>query len=77
MYFQASEVAYCGDAGGALRLLRRALDGGYSIYPAMDTNPFFESLRRDPRWAAVRADAIRYRDELNAQLLAVDRAALR
>ncbi|MGH9457040.1 MAG: protein kinase domain-containing protein [Thermoanaerobaculia bacterium] len=72
IYIQAGEIAYCGDSDGAFRLLRRSLDGGYSIYPAMDSNPLFESLRRDPRWGELRSAAIRYHRDIGAQLLKID-----
>ena len=77
MYFIAELVTSCGDIDRAFRLLRRSLENGYSISPAMDMNPIFQPLRADPRWAELRADAIRYRDKLNAELLKIDRVSTR
>jgi tetratricopeptide (TPR) repeat protein len=34
----------------ALATLRRALDGGYRDFPALDSNPYLEGLRKDPRY---------------------------
>jgi eukaryotic-like serine/threonine-protein kinase len=34
----------------ALAALRRALDGGYRDFPALDSNPYLEGLRKDPRY---------------------------
>jgi hypothetical protein len=67
-----AEMAFCGQTDWALRTLRKSLELGYSIYPAMDTNPLFEAVRRDPRYAELRDAAIRYRDQLNTKLLEID-----
>ena len=39
-------------------MLRRAIGGGYCSYPALDTDPFFASLRGTPEFAPIRSAAI-------------------
>jgi hypothetical protein len=75
MYLMTTDLAFCGDADGTIRVLRESLNKGYSIYPVMDTNPLFDKLRGDPRWAELRTAAIRYYERVNAQLREVDEAA--
>jgi serine/threonine protein kinase len=76
MYFDASEVAYfCGENQRALRILRKSLEMGYSIHPPIDTDPLFESLRKEPGFAELRVAAIRYRDRISAELAQIERSA--
>ena len=77
LYLVGEIMALCGEKERAFRFLRRSLDGGYSIYPAMDGSALLASLRDDPRWSDLRGDAIRYRDRINAQLLEIDRQTAR
>lgn len=56
-YFAAAHLAYCGRPDEALTLLRRAVDGGYCAYPAMDHDPFLAPLRSKPEYGGIRADA--------------------
>jgi hypothetical protein len=44
-------LAYAGESEAALRLLREAVERGYCLYPAMDSNPMLSSLRLDSRHA--------------------------
>ena len=57
-YFFASHLAYCGQAGAALQLLKRAIQGNYCSYPAIDSDPFFASVRAEPEFADIRPAAI-------------------
>ena len=50
-YFFASHLAYCGQTGAALQLLKRAIQGNYCFYPAIDSDPFFVSVRAKPEFA--------------------------
>jgi TolB-like protein/tRNA A-37 threonylcarbamoyl transferase component Bud32 len=58
-YYVAGILASTGYPAGALRLLRKGVEGNYLGYPAMDHDPLFESIRKDPEFAAIRAEAIR------------------
>jgi hypothetical protein len=57
-YLFAGHLAYCKQSDAALAMLRRAIDGGYCSYPALDTDPFFASLRGTPEFAPIRSAAI-------------------
>jgi TolB-like protein len=70
-YYFASFLAFGGYRDGALRLLRKAVEGNYLGYPAMDNDPLFDSIRKDARFAAIRAEAIRRQKEFVARRAAV------
>jgi serine/threonine protein kinase/DNA-binding winged helix-turn-helix (wHTH) protein len=57
-YLAAANLAYCGQTGEALRLLKVAVQGNYCSYPAMDFDPFFAGLRTMPQFAEIRTAAI-------------------
>ena len=46
---------------------RRAVEGNYLCVPAMDNDPLFDSVRKDPEFAAIRAEALRRQKEFIAQ----------
>ena len=54
----ASRVAFCGDRESALQLLRKAVEGNYCSYPAMDSDPLFDSIRKTPEFAEIRRAAM-------------------
>jgi hypothetical protein len=54
-YLAAANLAYCGQNEQALRLLKLAVQGNYCSYPAMDSDPFFASVRANPEFAEIRA----------------------
>ena len=58
-YYIAGLLASTGYPAAALRLLRRATEGNYLGYPAVDRDPLFASIRQDPEFGAIRAEAIR------------------
>ena len=66
-YYMAGFLAFGGYREGALRLLRKSVETNFLSYPAMDTNPLFDSIRKDPEFAAVRAEAIRKQKDFVAQ----------
>jgi len=58
-FLGAGFLALSGYRGAALRLLRKAVEGNYLCYPAMDYDPLLNSIQRDPEFAAIRAEAIK------------------
>lgn len=72
-YFYAAESAFCGRRDDALALLRTALEKKYSIYPAIDRDPAFDTLRDDPDFLRIRSEAMRYHEEAKALLRNVER----
>jgi hypothetical protein len=65
-YFIASWLAANGYPAGALRLLRKAVESDYLCVPAMDNNVLFDSVRKDPEFAAIHAEAVRRQKEFVA-----------
>ncbi len=57
-YLSASDLAYCGQMEAALQMLRRAIEGNYCSYPAMDSDPLFANIRRKAEFGQVRSAAI-------------------
>ncbi len=58
-YFGASFLAIAGYREGALRLLRKTVEGNYLCFPAANNDPVFDSIRGTPEFAAIRAEASR------------------
>jgi serine/threonine protein kinase len=50
-YLSAAHLAYCGETDAALAMLRRAIEGHYCSYPALETDPLLASLRSRPEFA--------------------------
>jgi len=61
-YAVAPMLAYCGRPQEALRLVERAVDGGFCAYPALDLDPVWEGLRGDPGFQRIRAKAMACHD---------------
>jgi len=57
-YLSAANLAYCGQTAAALSLLKRAIEGNYCSYPAMDLDRLFASVRAKPEFAEIRAAGI-------------------
>jgi serine/threonine protein kinase/TolB-like protein len=53
-YFAAGHLAYCGRTRAALDMLKRAVDGNYCAYPAIEKDPLLASLRGEPEFAEIR-----------------------
>jgi TolB-like protein/Flp pilus assembly protein TadD len=66
-YSMAFWLAYCGYRDAPLRLLRRAVEGNYLCVPAMDRNVLFDSIRKEPEFAAIREEALRRQQEFVAK----------
>jgi len=56
-YVDARVQAFCRRPEAALRQLRRAVDGNYCAYPALDSDPLLDSVRKTPEFQAVRQSA--------------------
>ena len=54
-YFAAAHVAYCGQTAAAVELLKRAIDGNYCSYPAMERDPLFARIRATSDYLVVQA----------------------
>jgi TolB-like protein len=65
-YIYAQFAAAAGLNDFALRLLRRAVEGGYLWHDAMKTDPLFEAIRRDPEFEKIRQESIRRQKEFLA-----------
>jgi len=63
-YFSAARMAYCGNTGMALRLLRRSIEGNYLAVPAMDRDPLLAKVRNMPEFGQIRALAIEKQKQL-------------
>lgn len=57
-YFSATHLAYCGQNAAALQMLKKAIQGNYCSYPAMDSDPFLAGLHQETEWAELRSAAI-------------------
>ena len=58
LYVNAAVLSFSGQAGAALRQLRKAIQGNYCSYPAMDLDPLFDPIRQLPEFAALHQAAI-------------------
>jgi TolB-like protein/Flp pilus assembly protein TadD len=56
-YFAAGHLAYCGRTKEAMEMLKRAVDGNYCAYPAIETDSLLASLRGQPGFAEIRDKA--------------------
>ena len=65
-YFFAGHLAYCGQTAAALRLLKTAIARNYCSYPAIDKDPFFDSLRNNAEFGRIRAAGIACHDNFVA-----------
>ena len=66
-YFDAAQLAYCGNTGPALRLLRRSVEDNYLAVPAMDRDPLLEKVRGTAEFGRIRALAIEKQQQLAAR----------
>jgi tetratricopeptide (TPR) repeat protein len=49
----AEAYAVLGDTGGALRVLRRSIEGGFFCYPYLARDPLLESIRSVPEFQSL------------------------
>lgn len=57
-YLTAGNLSYCGQTAMALSFLKRAVEGNYCSYPAMDSDPLLAGLRSNPEFALIRSAGI-------------------
>src|SRR5579859_592633 len=58
-YRNAELLSLSGQGDAALRQLRKAIQGNYCSYPAMDKDPLFDKIRQRPEFADLRQAGIR------------------
>jgi serine/threonine protein kinase len=56
-YFTAEHLSYARQKDASLRMLSRAVEGGYCAYPTMDSDPYFIPLRGDREFGRIQAAA--------------------
>jgi DNA-binding winged helix-turn-helix (wHTH) protein/TolB-like protein/tetratricopeptide (TPR) repeat protein len=61
-YAVAPMLVYCERPQEALRLLERAVDGGFCSYPAVDLDPIWSGLRSDREFQRIRVKAMACHD---------------
>jgi hypothetical protein len=72
MYQNADALAFCGQSDAALRQLRKAINGNYCSYPAIDNEPLFDSIRQRPEFVELRQAAIQCQQNFLAYRQQVD-----
>jgi TolB-like protein/tetratricopeptide (TPR) repeat protein len=65
-YVYAEFFGAAGRKEMTLKLLRRAIEGGYLWHQAMDIDPLFDGIRKDPEFEAIRQESIRRQNEFLA-----------
>jgi DNA-binding winged helix-turn-helix (wHTH) protein/TolB-like protein len=53
-YQAAEDLAFCGQADATIGAIRKAIQGNYCSYPAMDKDPLFDNIRQRPEFAELR-----------------------
>ena len=52
-FYIARQLAYLSDTGRAIRLLNKAVDGGYFCYPQMTSDPWLDPIRGDDEFKRI------------------------
>jgi serine/threonine protein kinase/DNA-binding winged helix-turn-helix (wHTH) protein len=66
-YISATHLAYCDRTDAAFEMLRRAVEGNYCSYPAIESDPYFATLRAQPKFGELRSAAVACRNNFLAQ----------
>jgi hypothetical protein len=66
-YISATHLAYCDRTHAAFEMLRRAIEGNYCSYPAIESDPYFATLRAKPEFGELRSAAVACRNNFLAQ----------
>jgi tetratricopeptide (TPR) repeat protein len=74
-YQFAEDFAFCGQEDAALEQLRKAIEGNYCSYPAMDKDPVFDRIRQRPEFAELRAAGIHCQQEFMNHRIGFDAQA--
>ena len=72
LFRNAEFLSFSGQTDAALRQLRKAIQGNYCSYPAMDHDPLFDPLRQRPEFAALHQAAIQCQQNFLAHRAQVD-----
>lgn len=75
LYRNAEILSRCGQPEAALRQLRKAIQGNYCSYPAMEKDPLFDSIRQRPEFGELRQAAIQCQQDFVTHRRQVDAAA--
>ena len=76
-YLTAGNLSYCGQTAMALSFLKRAVEGNYCSYPAMDSDTLFAGLRGNPEFALIRAAGVACQQNFLAARLRIQQQSLR
>jgi len=66
-YYSAGYLVYCSQTKTAIQFLKRSIQGNYCFYPAIDSDPFFASVRKQPEFAELRSAAMTCKNDFLAQ----------
>ena len=73
LFRNAELLSFSRQTEAALRQLRKAIQGNYCSYPAMDLDPLFDPIRQLPEFAAVRQAAIQCQQNFLAHRTQVEK----
>jgi DNA-binding winged helix-turn-helix (wHTH) protein/serine/threonine protein kinase len=65
-YHSAAHLSYCGQTAAAAGMLRRAIQGNYCSYPAMESDPMFANLRATPDYRPLRSGGLACQEQFLA-----------
>lgn len=71
-YFDAGVLSFCGQSDASLRQLRKAINGNYCSYPAMEKDPLFDPIRQRSEFAGLRQAAVQCQQNFLAHRRQVD-----
>ncbi len=71
-YQDAEDLGFCSQGEASLRVLRKAVEGNYCPYPAIEKDPLFDPIRQRPEFAELRQAAIHCQQKFLAHREQVD-----
>ena len=71
-YALAPMLSYCGRPQDALRFVKRAVDGGFCVYPGFDLDPIWATLRSDPEFQRMRTAGLACHERFRGAVKAYD-----